>query len=58
MFLSQCGRVYTCGLGQGGRLGHNNEEVCLKPHPVNAMEKKVCETVAAARDHTMFLLDE
>ncbi|XP_071800881.1 inhibitor of Bruton tyrosine kinase-like [Asterias amurensis] len=58
VFLSQCGRVYTCGLGQGGRLGHNNEEVCLKPHPVNAMEKKVCETVAAARDHTMFLLDD
>ena len=29
VFLTPEGRVYTCGHGQGGRLGHPTEETCL-----------------------------
>ncbi|KAK3748918.1 hypothetical protein QZH41_007387 [Actinostola sp. cb2023] len=29
VFLSQDGRVFTCGHGRGGRLGHNNEQTQL-----------------------------
>ncbi|XP_044277388.1 inhibitor of Bruton tyrosine kinase [Varanus komodoensis] len=29
VFLSQKGQVYTCGHGQGGRLGHGDEQTCL-----------------------------
>ena len=57
VFLTHRGTVYTCGHGQGGRLGHGNEEVGLKPHPVTALAGKVCESAAAGRDHTMFLMD-
>uniref|UniRef100_A0A8D2LZD8 Inhibitor of Bruton tyrosine kinase n=1 Tax=Varanus komodoensis TaxID=61221 RepID=A0A8D2LZD8_VARKO len=31
VFLSQKGQVYTCGHGQGGRLGHGDEQTCLWP---------------------------
>ncbi|XP_038047379.1 inhibitor of Bruton tyrosine kinase-like [Patiria miniata] len=58
VFLTRQGMVFTCGHGQGGRLGHGNEEVCLRPHPVAALAGKVCEFVAAARDHTMFLMED
>lgn len=29
VFLSQKGHVYTCGHGQGGRLGHGDEQTYL-----------------------------
>lgn len=29
VFLSQKGQVYTCGHGQGGRLGHGDEQTYL-----------------------------
>ena len=29
VFLSADGRVFTCGHGRGGRLGHGNEETLL-----------------------------
>ncbi|XP_022089803.1 inhibitor of Bruton tyrosine kinase-like [Acanthaster planci] len=58
VFLTHQGAVYTCGHGQGGRLGHGNEEVCLRPHPVTTLTGKVCEFVAAARDHTLFLMED
>ena len=29
VFLSADGRVFTCGHGRGGRLGHGNEETIL-----------------------------
>uniref|UniRef100_A0A8C6ZX91 Inhibitor of Bruton tyrosine kinase n=1 Tax=Nothoprocta perdicaria TaxID=30464 RepID=A0A8C6ZX91_NOTPE len=29
VFLSQKGQIYTCGHGQGGRLGHGDEQTCL-----------------------------
>uniref|UniRef100_A0A8D2M031 Inhibitor of Bruton tyrosine kinase n=1 Tax=Varanus komodoensis TaxID=61221 RepID=A0A8D2M031_VARKO len=32
VFLSQKGQVYTCGHGQGGRLGHGDEQTCLFMH--------------------------
>lgn len=32
VFLSQKGQVYTCGHGQGGRLGHGDEQTYLVRH--------------------------
>jgi len=29
LFLSDNGSVYSCGVGVGGRLGHDNEEPVL-----------------------------
>ena len=29
VFRSAAGKVYTCGHGRGGRLGHGNEQTCL-----------------------------
>ena len=29
VFLSTDGRIFTCGHGRGGRLGHSNEETLL-----------------------------
>lgn len=29
VFLSVDGKVFTCGHGRGGRLGHGNEETLL-----------------------------
>lgn len=29
VFLSQKGQVFTCGHGQGGRLGHGDEQTYL-----------------------------
>ena len=29
VFLSQTGKVFTCGHGQGGRLGHGDEQTYL-----------------------------
>jgi alpha-tubulin suppressor-like RCC1 family protein len=29
LFLSDNGSVYSCGIGVGGRLGHDNEESIL-----------------------------
>lgn len=29
VFLTQEGQIYTCGHGQGGRLGHGDERTCV-----------------------------
>lgn len=57
VFLTQSGQVYTCGHGQGGRLGHGNERTCVTPRLVEALQKDVCRMVAAARDHTLYLTE-
>ncbi|CAC5394250.1 unnamed protein product [Mytilus coruscus] len=57
VFLSHRGQVYTCGHGQGGRLGHGDEHTCLVPRQVESLNNEVCIQIAAARDHTLILVD-
>ncbi|XP_053737434.1 inhibitor of Bruton tyrosine kinase isoform X2 [Synchiropus splendidus] len=58
VFLSQKGQVYTCGHGQGGRLGHGDEQTYLVPRIVNGLMSHHCTQVAAAKDHTVVLTEE
>ncbi|XP_040284626.1 inhibitor of Bruton tyrosine kinase [Bufo bufo] len=58
VFLSQKGQVYTCGHGQGGRLGHGDELTCLVPRLVEGLATHSCSQVAAAKDHTVVLTED
>ncbi|KAK7886467.1 hypothetical protein WMY93_026088 [Mugilogobius chulae] len=58
VFLSQKGQVYTCGHGQGGRLGHGDEQTYLVPRMVEGLMSHHCSQVAAAKDHTVVLTEE
>lgn len=58
VFLSQKGHVYTCGHGQGGRLGHGDEQTYLVPRMVESLLPHHCSQIAAARDHTVVLTEE
>ncbi|XP_072355904.1 inhibitor of Bruton tyrosine kinase isoform X2 [Scyliorhinus torazame] len=58
VFLSQKGQVYTCGHGQGGRLGHGDEQTYLVPRMVEGLANHHCSQVAAAKDHTIVLTED
>lgn len=58
VFLSQAGKVYTCGHGQGGRLGHGDEQTYLVPRMVEGLQGDFVSQVAAARDHTVALTED
>ncbi|KAJ3597364.1 hypothetical protein NHX12_000892 [Muraenolepis orangiensis] len=58
VFLSQKGQVFTCGHGQGGRLGHGDEQTYLVPRMVEGLMSHHCAQVAAAKDHTVVLTEE
>ncbi|XP_036394726.1 inhibitor of Bruton tyrosine kinase isoform X1 [Megalops cyprinoides] len=58
VFLSQKGQVFTCGHGQGGRLGHGDEQTYLVPRVVEGLLSHQCSQVAAAKDHTVVLTEE
>uniref|UniRef100_A0A667XR06 Inhibitor of Bruton tyrosine kinase n=1 Tax=Myripristis murdjan TaxID=586833 RepID=A0A667XR06_9TELE len=58
VFLSQKGQVFTCGHGQGGRLGHGDEQTYLVPRMVEGLLSHHCSQVAAAKDHTVVLTEE
>ncbi|XP_067841019.1 inhibitor of Bruton tyrosine kinase isoform X1 [Heptranchias perlo] len=58
VFLSQNGQVYTCGHGQGGRLGHGDEQTYLVPRMVEGLANHRCSRVAAAKDHTIVLTED
>ncbi|XP_017933565.2 inhibitor of Bruton tyrosine kinase isoform X1 [Manacus vitellinus] len=58
VFLSHKGQVYTCGHGQGGRLGHGDEQTCLVPRLVEGLAGHQCSQIAAAKDHTVILTED
>lgn len=66
VFLTHTGQAYSCGLGQGGKLGHDSEftsispkKICLDLESVSSskIEPEVLRTVsvAAGLHHTLFL---
>ncbi|XP_034241662.1 inhibitor of Bruton tyrosine kinase [Thrips palmi] len=72
VMVSACGRVWTCGHGQGGRLGLGTERSVLAPMQVQlgTIPKKfildpkfspgqpeVCVSAAVGRDHTLLLME-
>ncbi|KAG8179334.1 hypothetical protein JTE90_011598 [Oedothorax gibbosus] len=56
IFLSMDGRVFTCGLGHGGRLGQDSEDISLVPSPVKGLHA-ACVQFATGQDHLMLLLE-
>lgn len=72
VMVSACGRVWTCGHGQGGRLGLGSERTHLAPMQVQLGsvtkspfqnpksvpgQQEVCVACAAGRDHTILLME-
>lgn len=53
------GRVFSCGHGQGGRLGLTTENTVLEPQEIKFssanVPKFVCAEASIARDHSVFL---
>ncbi|XP_056015291.1 inhibitor of Bruton tyrosine kinase-like isoform X2 [Ostrea edulis] len=58
VFLTVDGQVYTCGHGQGGRLGHGDEHTYMVPKLVETLRGLQCSQVVASRDHTVFLMSD
>nr|XP_045601893.1 inhibitor of Bruton tyrosine kinase-like isoform X1 [Procambarus clarkii] len=57
LFLASSGRVYTCGHGQGGRLGLETNSPVITPRPIKAFVHTNVIKVAAGPDHSLFLTD-
>ena len=57
MFLTDCGEVWTCGVGLGGRLGHGTEDVCFVPKLIAAFQNTKCIAIAAGNDHSIVLTE-
>jgi len=57
VFLSDGGRVFSCGHGQGGRLGQDSEKPSLVPQAMKVAPTEVCAEVAVGLDHTLLLME-
>ncbi|CAI9740066.1 inhibitor of Bruton tyrosine kinase-like [Octopus vulgaris] len=57
VFVSHCGRVYTCGHGGGGRLGLGNEKTYLTPQLVNSSKAEKYSAIAASVNHTVMITE-
>lgn len=66
VFVSHDGRVFSCGHGQGGRLGLGSEVAVLAPCAVRLQNSGShspdgssvsCTVACVGRDHTVFLME-
>ncbi|CAG0912732.1 unnamed protein product [Notodromas monacha] len=57
LFLDSNGKVYACGHGNGGRLGLNSNQPQLEPRQVSVHHDSSVVMVAAAANHSAFLLE-
>lgn len=62
VIVSTDGRVFSCGHGQGGRLGLSTEHSVLIPKAVkfsssNQSGNIICVKASIAQDHSVFLTD-
>lgn len=59
--MTNTGRVYTCGHGQGGRLGNGSENTVLYPRLINfiasGIAQEPCVSISAGRDHSLFAME-
>lgn len=59
--VSKDGRAFSCGHGQGGRLGLGDVNTAMKPTQINFHSRtsptNICKQAAIGRDHSMFLMD-
>lgn len=60
VLVTSDGHVYSCGHGQGGRLGLNTEQTLLNLKRINLTSKNgaaFCTRASISRDHSVFLTD-
>ena len=66
VFVSHDGRVFSCGHGQGGRLGLGSEGAALTPCAVRVQNNGnqgpdssllSCSMASVGRDHTVLLME-
>lgn len=55
VYISSCGKVWTCGMGQNGRLGSGSNKSWLIPQQVKTQDK--CVAAAIGVNHTLLLLE-
>ena len=55
VFLTEDGKVLTCGHGPSGRLGHGKEETHLYPKLIDSLSHYQCIAIAASNHHTVVL---
>ncbi|XP_063932773.1 inhibitor of Bruton tyrosine kinase [Zophobas morio] len=63
LIVTSAGRVYSCGHGQGGRLGLGTQQTVVIPEMVHFPdtshgESVMCIDAAIARDHSIFLCSD
>ncbi|KAL1122279.1 hypothetical protein AAG570_003684 [Ranatra chinensis] len=56
VFVSNRGKVWSCGHGQGGRLGTGSDKPALTPVPVSLPNHYICVKAEVAVNHTLLLL--
>lgn len=69
LFVSLTGNVWSCGLGQGGRLGLSSEETVLIPRKIvfpnnvspnssSSSNSLFCMKASAGQDHSIFICND
>ncbi|XP_049821189.1 inhibitor of Bruton tyrosine kinase isoform X2 [Aethina tumida] len=62
VIVTKNGKVFSCGHGQGGRLGLGNQQTTVTPKQVsfseNSQEPLMCWYASISRNHSMFLLSD
>ncbi|KAF4517403.1 hypothetical protein B566_EDAN005012 [Ephemera danica] len=51
------GKVFSCGHGQGGRLGQDSEKPSLLPQPMKLAATEFCIQASISTDHTVLLME-
>ena len=55
LFLDDNGKVYSCGYGGYGQLGHGNITSCNFPTPIDALAYSNIVAISAGNQHSLFL---
>ncbi|KAJ8928173.1 hypothetical protein NQ314_019235 [Rhamnusium bicolor] len=63
VIITSSGKAYSCGHGQGGRLGLGIEKTVVTPHIINFSDSQkgepiTCVQASISRDHSIFLCSD